>query len=71
MLTLDHKRTLLALLINSKFNLSPQEMSLALQAIDALAKEVQTESEGPGPTASPKPKKGAKKEGDPAGTAGD
>lgn len=39
------KRTLYNLVINNRFNLVPQEMANVLDAINALASEIQAESE--------------------------
>lgn len=44
MLTLEHKNTLLQLLINNRFNLTPQEMGVVVQAITALAQEIDQSS---------------------------
>ncbi len=39
----QHKQVLYQLLANSKFNLSPQDMVVALEAINALASEINAE----------------------------
>lgn len=50
-MTLNQKQTVLALLLSGKFNLSPQEMQVALQAITALQEELNTELKGGDPEA--------------------
>lgn len=46
MLTLQHKRNLFSLISTSKFNLSPQEMAAVLEALNALASEINAETDG-------------------------
>lgn len=39
----NHKQVIYQLVANSKFNLSPQEMVVALEAINALASDINAE----------------------------
>ena len=59
MLNIKYKQVIFQLLSGSKFNLSPQEMVVALEAINALASDINAELENDGKTS---PEKG----GDPA-----
>ncbi len=63
-MTRDQKQVLYALCVNNKFSLSPQEMSVVLDALNALASDIQAET---AVQASPASAKG----GDPAPGARD